>query len=61
MKIDKEESRIRDIRVWCEHCSIRIAPHEEKTEVHGKTYHPRCYSKHSAARSAKVLEAGNVT
>ena len=54
MKIDNAEDRAQDFRVWCEHCSIRIAPHEEKIAVNGKTYHQRCYSKHGASKSAKV-------
>jgi hypothetical protein len=39
-----------EFRRWCEHCCIRIAPHEERTAVGNKTYHPRCYSKMSAAK-----------
>ncbi len=31
--------------MWCEACCIRIAPNEERTAIHGKTYHPRCYAK----------------
>jgi hypothetical protein len=31
--------------VWCECCSVRIAPNEEQTALNGKTYHQRCYSK----------------
>jgi hypothetical protein len=34
-----------DFRVWCERCCVRVAPSEEQTVVHGKTYHPRCYLK----------------
>lgn len=37
-----------DFRVWCAGCSIRVAPHEEQVALDGQTYHPRCYSKHSA-------------
>jgi hypothetical protein len=31
--------------VWCDCCSIRIAPNEEQIAANGKTYHQRCYSK----------------
>ena len=60
MKIDKAEEQARDFRVWCEHCSIRIAPHEDQIAVDGKTYHQRCYSKHNAAKSAKAPGGNNV-
>ena len=42
MKAKKVEP---DFRIWCEQCSIRIAPHEMKIVAHGKTYHQRCHSK----------------
>ena len=51
MKIEKIEVKTADFRVWCDHCSIRIAPHEEQIAVDGKTYHQRCYSKHFSAVS----------
>ena len=44
-KAKKPESPGTEFRVWCEHCCIRIAPHEERTVAGGKSYHPRCYSK----------------
>lgn len=50
-KVVKTETATPEFRVWCEHCCIRIAPHEERTAVRGKTYHPRCYSKVSAVVS----------
>ena len=53
MKIDNAEKKNTDFRVWCEYCSIRIAPHEEKIAVDDKTYHHRCYSK----RAVPVSEA----
>jgi hypothetical protein len=34
-----------DFRVWCEICSIRVAPNEEQTVIAGKTYHSHCYAK----------------
>ena len=61
MKIQKAEVKTSDFRVWCERCSIRIAPHEEKIAVDGKTYHQRCYSKYRDAVSvaeAVALGAG---
>ena len=45
IKIEKIEVKSADFRVWCDHCSIRIAPHEEQRTAGGKSYHPRCYSK----------------
>ena len=46
MKAEKARIPLTDIiKVWCEHCCIRIDPHEERTGVGGKTYHPHCYSK----------------
>ena len=54
MKIANAEERARDFRVWCEHCSIRIAPHEEKMTVNGKAYHQRCYSKHDGSKSTTI-------
>jgi len=44
----KPETAKTDFRVWCEHCSIRVAPNEEQTVVDGKTYHPQCYPKAAA-------------
>jgi hypothetical protein len=41
----KVEVASAELRVWCESCCIRIAPNEERTIVHGKTYHSHCYSK----------------
>jgi hypothetical protein len=41
--------------VWCDCCSIRIAPNEEQIAVDGKFYHKRCYSKTvSAVSKAKT-------
>ena len=50
----KVENAKTDLRVWCEHCSIRIAPNEEQTIVSGKTYHSNCYPK-AAAKSKPRL------
>ena len=45
MECRKVERPVTDIiKLWCEHCRIRIESHEERTEVSGKTYHPDCYS-----------------
>jgi len=45
MKAEKARIPITDfMRVWCEHCRIRIDAHEERTEVDVKTYHPDCYA-----------------
>jgi hypothetical protein len=35
-------------KVWCEQCSIRIAPSEMRVASDGKMYHDRCYEKLSA-------------
>jgi len=40
---------VEDFKVWCEYCSIRIAPNENRTPLDGKFYHERCYAKYSAA------------
>jgi hypothetical protein len=53
MKIQKAAMKTDDFRVWCTGCSIRIAPHEEQIAIDGQTYHPRCYSKHFGATTAK--------
>jgi hypothetical protein len=60
MKVAKAmETQGTDIRVWCEHCCIRIAPHEERTASRGKTYHAHCYTKLSATNPArKAVSAG---
>ena len=50
MKAEKARIPITDfIKVWCEHCRIRIDAHEERIEVGGKTYHADCYSNLSSA------------
>ena len=48
-KMERAEVENCDFKVWCEHCSIRIAPNEERIASDGKIYHQRCYSKHRAA------------
>jgi len=45
MRIKKVQVPTIEFRIWCEHCSIRIAPHEDRATDDGKSYHPRCYSK----------------
>jgi len=47
-----------DLGLWCESCSIRIAPREEKIVVEGKTYHQRCYSKHLSMSADTSDHAG---
>ena len=54
MKVEKTPTNTTEFKVWCEHCSIRIAPNEEQTVVAGKTYHARCYLKLSATLKPKV-------
>ena len=50
---EKTQSKSTELKVWCEHCSIRIAPNEEQTTVAGKAYHTRCYSKLSSMPKPK--------
>jgi hypothetical protein len=45
MKIDKVRVKAAEFRVWCDLCSIRIAPNEEQITVGDKNYHQRCYAK----------------
>ena len=55
MKSAKAEVKTVDFRVWCEHCSIRIAPHEDKIAADGKTYHQR-YHFLFTVRGGKIHE-----
>jgi hypothetical protein len=48
MKTEKADVKPSEFRVWCDCCSIRIAPNEDQIAVDGKTYHQRCYSKTSS-------------
>ena len=48
-----EANKSRDFGVWCEHCSIRIAPNEERVAVKNKTYHEHCYAKSKALVGGK--------
>jgi DNA-directed RNA polymerase subunit RPC12/RpoP len=45
-----KEAKVQDTspdgaKIWCEECSIRIAPKERRTIVRGKIYHVHCYEK----------------
>lgn len=51
-KVAKVTAEVVEFRVWCERCSIRIAPNEERTLVEDKAYHPNCYSKLNLAAKA---------
>ncbi len=53
-KVEKTAIKPAEFRVWCERCSIRIAPNEEQAVVRGKTYHARCHSKLPALAKAKA-------
>jgi hypothetical protein len=59
MKNAKAEIKTVSFRVWCEHCSIRIAPHEDKIAADGKTYHQRCYSRLHAGGATQSQSANN--
>jgi hypothetical protein len=52
--VGKTEIEKSEFKVWCEHCSIRVAPNEEKTVVAGKTYHSQCYPKAAAKSKART-------
>ena len=55
MKIKEADGKPAEFRVWCDGCSIRIAPNEDQIAVDGKIYHQRCYSKtFSAVSKAKT-------
>ena len=55
MKIETANLKPAEFRVWCDCCSIRIAPNEEQIAMNGKAYHQRCYSKtFSAVSKAKT-------
>lgn len=41
-------------KVWCERCSIRIAPNEERVSVRDKTYHSSCHLKLKTRPAAKI-------
>jgi len=45
MKAKTVQNTNQEIGMWCEACCIRIAPNEERTAIHGKPYHLRCYAK----------------
>ena len=63
MKIEKAGLKPAEFRVWCDCCSIRIAPNEEQIAMAGKTYHQRCYSKTFPAVSkakTKSSKAGDI-
>jgi hypothetical protein len=49
VKLPKVEKPPVELRVWCDRCSIRIAPNEERKVVQGKSYHPTCYTKANPA------------
>jgi hypothetical protein len=34
-----------NLKTWCEHCSIRIAPNEVRVNSDGKIYHQHCHEK----------------
>jgi hypothetical protein len=40
-----------ELKVWCEHCSIRIAPNVGRVASDGKIYHQHCYEKYLAIGS----------
>lgn len=55
MKIAKAEIPDVNFKVWCDHCSIRIAPNEERIDVREKSYHAHCYSKVAPIHSKRKI------
>jgi len=55
-KVTAKSAKVADtaveFRVWCDKCSIRLAPNEEKTVIQGKSYHPGCHAKLGRASNA---------
>lgn len=51
IKTTKTALKPQEFRVWCEICSIRIAPNEEQIAVDHKTYHKRCHAKTKPAQA----------
>jgi len=56
-KTAKTAVKAPEFRVWCDFCSIRIAPNEEKVEADRKAYHQRCYAKAKPAAKNKRARA----
>ena len=56
MKIEKADVKTAEFRVWCDCCSIRIAPNEEQIAVDGKSYHQRCHAKTKPSSKIHVRE-----
>lgn len=52
MKVDKFDVKVADLRMWCDTCSIRIAPNEERVAMKSKTYHQRCYERTNRPKTA---------
>jgi hypothetical protein len=50
-KMDSAEVGSGEFKVWCEQCSIRIAPNEARVAGDGKIYHQHCYEKYFAPTS----------
>jgi hypothetical protein len=51
MKASKAAVSEPEFKIWCEQCSIRIAPNEERIMNNGKIYHTQCHSKLVATAS----------
>jgi hypothetical protein len=45
MKSAKVVEVVESWKVWCERCSIRIAPNEERETSGTKVYHTSCFGK----------------
>jgi hypothetical protein len=47
MKNDRGNATTHDpsVSIWCQRCSIRIAPYDQRLVKSGKVYHKVCYSK----------------
>jgi hypothetical protein len=51
MKAVKVVEVVESWKIWCELCSIRIAPNEERYVSGTKTYHARCFDKLGRTRA----------
>ncbi len=51
--------KVEEFRVWCDSCSIRIAPNEERVTVKNKSYHQRCYVKTNRSQEVHNKDVKN--
>jgi hypothetical protein len=51
MKAAKGEMSDVSPKVWCDLCSLRIAPYEGRIVIRKKAYHIRCHAKLNSSHS----------